>query len=93
MVNNGAPVLANGDIRKGTTRIESTREMSLSRCGVEWRAETGESENLDRAGRVTNLILPMPYLEKKLRRAGPNNERTYAVQLVSDHAYQFTPEA
>src|SRR6266446_10612543 len=44
MVIIGAPVAANGMIRKSTTRIESTREMSLSYCGVEGRAETGEGE-------------------------------------------------
>lgn len=45
------PFWLTGTIRKSTTRIESTRKMSLSWCGVEWRAETDQSENLDRTGR------------------------------------------
>jgi hypothetical protein len=59
MVINVAPVAATGTIRRSTTRIESTREMGVSWCGVEWRAETGDVVNVcRRTVSYQTIVLP-----------------------------------
>ncbi len=63
------PFWPTGTIRKSTTRIESTREMSLSRYGVEWSAETGEGRKtfIERVA-ITYLTLAVPFWKRIVRR-------------------------
>jgi hypothetical protein len=68
---NVAPVAATGTIRRSTTRIESTREMGVSWCGVEWRAETGDVANVSR-GTVSYQTIALPKSGNESHRATPS---------------------